>query len=75
MAIHPLLLIQARHLSNSGEMNVHLSTGNLPLGGLPRNSVVRITDRPDIALVADCRGIAQTQPTIYYGLLEQQIKC
>ena len=28
--------------------NVHLSTGKLPLGGLPRNSVVRITDRPDM---------------------------
>ena len=25
-----------------------LSTGNLPRGGLPRNSVVRITDRPDM---------------------------
>ena len=24
-----------------------LSTGKLPPGGLPRNSVVRITDRPD----------------------------
>ena len=25
-----------------------LSTGKLPLGGLPRNSVVRITGRPDM---------------------------
>ena len=25
-----------------------LSTGNLPQGGLPRNSVDRITDRPDM---------------------------
>ena len=25
-----------------------LSTGKLPLGGLPRNSVVRITDHPDM---------------------------
>ena len=25
-----------------------LSTGNLPLGGLPRNSVDRLTDRPDM---------------------------
>ena len=25
-----------------------LSTGKLSLGGLPRNSVVRITDRPDM---------------------------
>ena len=25
-----------------------LSTGKLPLGGLHRNSVVRITDRPDM---------------------------
>ena len=24
------------------------STGKLPLGGLPRNSVVRITDHPDM---------------------------
>ena len=25
-----------------------LSTGNLPRGGLPRNSVDKITDRPDM---------------------------
>ena len=25
-----------------------LSTGKLPLGGLPRNSVVRINDRPEM---------------------------
>ena len=28
-----------------------LSTGKLLLGGLPRNSVVRITDRPDMTSV------------------------
>ena len=27
---------------------MRFSTGNLPLGGLPRNSSDRITDRPDM---------------------------
>ena len=31
-----------------------LSTGKLPLGGLLRNSVVRITRHPDMNLVVDC---------------------
>ena len=30
-----------------------LSTGNLPRGGLPRNSVDRITDRPDMTSAGD----------------------
>ena len=29
-------------------MECMLSTGKLPLEGLPKNSVVRITDRPDM---------------------------
>ena len=33
-----------------------LSTGNMPLGGLPRNSVDRITDCPDITSVVDFGG-------------------
>ena len=35
-----------------------LSTSKLPLGGLPRNSVVRITDRPDMtsAVYHGCRA-------------------
>ena len=40
-----------------------LSTGYLPRGGLPRNSVNRLTDRPDITAAVD-RGreaSAQTQ--------------
>ena len=35
----------------SGEINHHkcaLSTGNLPLGGFPRNSVTRIINCPDM---------------------------
>ena len=42
-----------------------LSTGNLPLGGLPRNSVDRITDRTDMTSAVD-RGrisaLTQQQP-------------
>ena len=38
-----------------------LSTGCLPQGGLPRNSVDRITDRPDMTSAVD-RGLkASTQ--------------
>ena len=40
-----------------------LSTGNLPLGGLPRSSVDRITDRPDMSSAFDCGRKELTQPT------------
>ena len=38
-----------------------LSTGYLPLGGLPRNSVDRITDRPDMTSAVDHGRKASTQ--------------
>ena len=38
-----------------------LCTGNLPRGGLPRNSVDRITDRPDITSAVDRGRKALTQ--------------
>ena len=38
-----------------------LSTGNLPRGGLPRNSVDRITDRPDMTSTVDSGRKALTQ--------------
>ena len=38
-----------------------LSAGNLPRGGLPRNSVDRITDRPDMTLAVDRGHKALTQ--------------
>ena len=38
-----------------------LSTGNLPRGGLPRNSVDRITDRPDMTSAVDSGRKALTQ--------------
>ena len=38
-----------------------LSTGYLPRGGLPRNSVDRITDRPDMTSAADRGRKASTQ--------------
>ena len=38
-----------------------LSTGNLPRGGLPRNSVDRITDRPDMTSAVDRGSKALTQ--------------
>ena len=31
-----------------------LSTRKLPLGGLPRNNMVRLTDGRDMTLAADC---------------------
>ena len=39
-----------------------LSTGNLLQGGLPGNSVDRITDRPDMTLAVDCGRKALTRP-------------
>ena len=38
-----------------------LSTGYLPGGGLPRNSVDRITDRPDMTSAVDRGRKASTQ--------------
>ena len=38
-----------------------LSTGYLPRGGLPRNSVDRITDRPDMTSAVDRVRKASTQ--------------
>ena len=38
-----------------------LSTGNLPRGGLPRNSVDRITDRPEMTSAVDRGRKALTQ--------------
>ena len=38
-----------------------LSTGYLPRGGLPRNSVDRITDRPDMTSAVDRGHKASTQ--------------
>ena len=40
-----------------------LSTGNLPREGLPRNSVDRITDLPDMTSAVDRGRKALTQPT------------
>ena len=43
-----------------------LSTGYLPRGGLPRNSVDRITDRPDMTSAVDrgCKVSSQTNKSI-----------
>ena len=42
-----------------------LSTGNLPRGGLPMNSVDRITDRPDMTSAVDRGRKALTQINIF----------
>ena len=48
-AILPRPLIQEDQLSVNGDrMYVFKSTCKLPLGGLPRTSVARITDHPDM---------------------------
>ena len=43
-----------------------LSTGNLPWGGLLRNIVDRITDRPDMTSAVDhgCKASAQPKRTL-----------
>ena len=41
-----------------------LSTFKLPLGGLARNSVVRIIDRPDMTSAVDCGCKASTRQTM-----------
>ena len=46
-------------------------TCKLPLGGLPRNSVVRITDRPDMTSAVDHGRKASTQPTNQILMLHQ----
>ena len=51
MTILPLPLMEEEQLSVDGERMYTLSTGKLPPGGLPRNSVVRITDGPDMTSV------------------------
>ena len=38
-----------------------LSTGYLPRGGLPRNSVDRLNDRPDMTSAVDCGRKASTE--------------
>ena len=60
-AILPLPLIQEEQLSVNGEKGCVLSTGYLSLGGLPRNSVDRITDHPDMTSAVDRGRKASTQ--------------
>ena len=43
-----------------------LSTGYLPRGCLPRNSVDKITDRPDMTSAVDRGGKASTQTNPNY---------
>ena len=43
-----------------------LSTGNLPRRGFPRNSVDRITDRPDMTSAVDRGRKALTQLTSFF---------
>ena len=61
-AILPLPLIQEEQLSVIAKICA-LSTGYLPRGGLPRNSVDRITDRPDMTAAVDRGRKAATQQT------------
>ena len=55
-------------LSLKKSMHLYLSSftsfvSNLPWGGLPRNSVDRITDRPDMTSAVDrgCKASTQTK--------------
>ena len=47
-----------------------LSTGYLPRGGLPRNSVDRITDRPDMTSAVDRGRKASTQTNKHPPLMD-----
>ena len=60
MAILPLLLIEKSSCQLMAK-GCALSTGYLPRGGLPRNSVNRITDRPDMTSAFDRGRKASTQ--------------
>ena len=59
------MLIQEEQLSVNDE-KCALSTGLLPPGGLPRNSVVRINDRPDMtsAVYCGCKALNQTKTNL-----------
>ena len=48
-----------------------LSTGNLPLGGLPRNSVARIIELPEMtsAVYHECKASIQTKSFSHFGQL------
>ena len=48
---------------------LRLSTGKMPLGGLPRNSVVRITDRPDMtsAIYPGCKAKNQADTILIFN--------
>ena len=62
-AILPIPLIQEDQLSVNGRLakGCALSTGYLLRGGLPRNSMDRITDRPDMTSAVDRGRKASTQ--------------
>ena len=51
-----------------------LSTGNLPRGGLPRNSVDRMTDRPDMTSAVDRGRKALTQQQQLIGMMDMPIR-
>ena len=50
-----------------------LSTGYLPRGGLPRKSVDRITDRPDMTSAVDRGRKASTQTKTFEGVFNCKI--
>ena len=74
-AILPLPLIQEEQLSVNGERMC--AKYWLPASsGLPRNSVDRITDRPDMTSAVDrgCEASTQTNKQNNIGLYEEIIK-
>ena len=75
-AILPLPLIREEHLSINAK-RCALSTGNLLRGGLPRNSVDRITDRSDMtsAVYRGSKASTQTnkQTKLCFALLVRRL--
>ena len=61
--LRALFLVQEEQLSVHGKRICTISTGKLPLGGLCRNSVVRINDCPDMTSAVYCARKALVNQT------------
>ena len=65
----PLPLIQEEQFISKECTLKYKCTGKLPLGGLPRNGVVRITDLPDMTQNVYCGSKASNQAKDIFCLI------
>ena len=65
LSLQPFLFCQFKKKHWSMVKEYALGTGHLPLGGLSRNSVARITDHPVMTLAVDhgCKALNSIQLT------------